>query len=235
MCSDMRCDSWLIKGTSSYGVFGNKIIFEHQSLRVPCISSPGNATQINNCGGWIRFQSSFYLLSTEKKSWEESIKDCRGKGAQLVVVNSHDEQKFIHGLKEAFWIGLHDQVTRGSWEWVDGTPLTKLYWMPRELPKKVLGERCAMTSFSSTKAEESWNYSNCRQQASVGMSDMLTRCVGDVRTERDVCLWSHPPRPGATGRPRENERCPLCCTPQGDDDGAIPQENPWGGMERERG
>ncbi|KAJ8003080.1 hypothetical protein DPEC_G00165660 [Dallia pectoralis] len=121
----------------------------------------GTRLQIYFKIGWFRFQSSLYLLSTVKKSWEESRKDCIGKGADLVVVNSLEEQKFIHGLKEAFWIGLHDQVTRGSWEWVDGTPLTKLYWGPGEPSNNGGVESCVERRLIFSKAEESWNDLSC--------------------------------------------------------------------------
>ncbi|KAL0961586.1 hypothetical protein UPYG_G00354810 [Umbra pygmaea] len=69
--------------------------------------------------GWKRFGSSWYFVSNEKKSWESSRQDCLSRGANLVTINSQEEQKFLHGLgrNSAMYIGLHDIITEGGWEW----------------------------------------------------------------------------------------------------------------------
>ncbi|XP_036810017.1 fibronectin isoform X2 [Oncorhynchus mykiss] len=85
--------------------------------------------------GWRRFGCSCYYLSTERKSWEESRQDCLERGADLVIINSEEEQTFINGFKSVsyVWIGLTDSVTEGTWKWVDGTPLTTpRYWWSGE-------------------------------------------------------------------------------------------------------
>ncbi|KAL1023628.1 hypothetical protein UPYG_G00043730 [Umbra pygmaea] len=65
--------------------------------------------------GWKRFGSSWYFVSNEKKSWESSRQDCLSRGANLVTINSQEEQKFLHGLgrNSAMYIGLHDIITEG--------------------------------------------------------------------------------------------------------------------------
>ncbi|XP_064859711.1 C-type lectin domain family 4 member M-like isoform X1 [Oncorhynchus nerka] len=74
--------------------------------------------------GWQKFNSSWYFLSTETKTWKESREDCLERGADLVIVNSDMEQQFLLGLNKGAWIGLTDSVTEGTWRWVDDTPLT---------------------------------------------------------------------------------------------------------------
>ncbi|XP_029605394.1 C-type lectin domain family 10 member A-like isoform X3 [Salmo trutta] len=73
---------------------------------------------------WQKFESSWYFLSTETKTWKESRKDCMERGADLVIINSDKEQEFLFNLNKGVWIGLTDSVTEGTLIWVDGTPLT---------------------------------------------------------------------------------------------------------------
>ncbi|KAF5897163.1 C-type lectin domain family 4 member E-like isoform X1, partial [Clarias magur] len=77
--------------------------------------------------GWRFCSSSIYYISTEIKSWNESRRYCRERGADLVIINSREEQEFIikqlGHIKEA-WIGLSKDVTEGKWKWLDGTELT---------------------------------------------------------------------------------------------------------------
>uniref|UniRef100_A0A8C7PDB9 C-type lectin domain-containing protein n=1 Tax=Oncorhynchus mykiss TaxID=8022 RepID=A0A8C7PDB9_ONCMY len=78
---------------------------------------------------WQKFESSWYFLSTETKTWKESRQDCLKRGADLVIINSDMEQEFLFKLKKRVWIGLTDSVSEGTWKWVDGTPLTNpRYW-----------------------------------------------------------------------------------------------------------
>ncbi|XP_068560735.1 CD209 antigen-like protein A [Cebidichthys violaceus] len=76
--------------------------------------------------GWKMFRCSCYLLSTRSDSWEKSRKDCRDKGADLVIIDSLEEQKFISSIvTHRTWIGLNDRDNEGTWKWIDGTPLTE--------------------------------------------------------------------------------------------------------------
>ncbi|XP_036811359.1 C-type lectin domain family 4 member M-like [Oncorhynchus mykiss] len=77
--------------------------------------------------GWQKFESSWYFLSTETKTWKESREDCLERGADLVIINS--DKEFLFNLNKGLWIGLTDSVTEATWRWVDGTPLTTpRYW-----------------------------------------------------------------------------------------------------------
>ncbi|XP_071264261.1 receptor-type tyrosine-protein phosphatase H-like isoform X5 [Salvelinus alpinus] len=102
--------------------------------------------------GWRKFGSSFYYLSTEKKTWEKSRQDCLERGADLVIINSEEEQTFINGFESVkwVWIGLTDSVTEGTWKWVDGTPLTTpRYWWRGE-PDGGTDQNCVEIYYTSS-------------------------------------------------------------------------------------
>ncbi|XP_071264034.1 CD209 antigen-like protein E [Salvelinus alpinus] len=111
--------------------------------------------------GWIYFDSKFYFLSTEKKTWEKSRQDCQGRGADLVIINSREEQTFVFNLHLRAWIGLTDSVTEGTWKWVDDTSLTTGYW-GSEQPDDYEGqEDCVEIYYGQDNPVKTWNDDKC--------------------------------------------------------------------------
>nr|XP_046183368.1 CD209 antigen-like protein A [Oncorhynchus gorbuscha] len=110
--------------------------------------------------GWRYFDSKFYFLSTEKKTWKQSRQDCLDRGADLVVINSREEQTFVFNLHLRAWIGLNDSVTEGIWKWVDGTPLTTGYWAA-EQPDDSGQEDCAEIYYGQDDPVKTWNDDKC--------------------------------------------------------------------------
>ncbi|XP_046700930.1 hepatic lectin-like isoform X4 [Silurus meridionalis] len=98
--------------------------------------------------GWRYFSSSIYYISTEKKSWSESRKDCQGRGADLVIINSSEEQDFVEVWRrnQGVWIGANDKDSEGTWKWVDGTTVINGFWNPGE-PNSNWDEDCAVSGF----------------------------------------------------------------------------------------
>ncbi|XP_061074414.1 CD209 antigen-like protein A [Conger conger] len=77
--------------------------------------------------GWEQFYSKCYYFSTERKSWKDSRRDCLRRGADLVIIESDEEQEFITNstFQRAFnWIRLSDWGTESTWLWV-GEPLLR--------------------------------------------------------------------------------------------------------------
>ena len=103
---------------------------------------------------WRKVNSRCYFLSTEEKTWEDSRRDCQSRGADLVVIDSeqeqvkdsqsvfgsdlwtildvevmfYDQQRALYQLDGTnylvFWIGLSDTTGTNQWTWVDGCALT---------------------------------------------------------------------------------------------------------------
>ncbi|XP_028984013.1 natural killer cells antigen CD94 [Betta splendens] len=86
---------------------------------------------------WIQFQSNCYLFSggtysSKWKTWEESQNECKTFTANLLVIDSQDEQEFISNHtrrycddKHGYWIGLRNT---GRWMWLNKWNLTVSYW-----------------------------------------------------------------------------------------------------------
>ncbi|KAL7405287.1 hypothetical protein ABVT39_026675 [Epinephelus coioides] len=113
--------------------------------------------------GWVYFYHSFYYISSINKSWQDSRDDCLQRGADLIIINSREEQEFARKFKGLRWIGLTDSETEGTWTWVDGTALNTSYWNAGE-PNSYQGidEDCGEIRLYDR--EYNWNDSPCKQQ-----------------------------------------------------------------------
>ncbi|XP_035256445.1 C-type lectin domain family 4 member G-like isoform X2 [Anguilla anguilla] len=118
------------------------------SLKGQCITCPGD---------WKQFSSKCYFFSTLRKSWEDSLQDCKLQGADLVIIKSQEEQEFInqHAKGGHHWIGLKDSEDR-TFEWVDGTLLQQAFWKAGS-PDENRRAHCVLTG----PGEELWVDTPC--------------------------------------------------------------------------
>ncbi|XP_052390595.1 CD209 antigen-like [Carassius gibelio] len=66
---------------------------------------------------------SWFFMSTEL-SWSASRQYCKNHGADLVIINTEEKQRFISSLvSERVWIGLSDTENEGTMKWVDNSAL----------------------------------------------------------------------------------------------------------------
>ncbi|KAI5628223.1 C-type lectin domain family 4 member F-like isoform X2, partial [Silurus asotus] len=113
---------------------------------------------------WISFSSSFYYVSNDNKSWEESRQNCRDKGTDLMIIKSREEQEFISkhiSSISGVWIGLSDRDKEGEWKWVDGSLLTIKFWNQGE-PNGKEKENCVEVYKTSNSIV--WNDQQCSEK-----------------------------------------------------------------------
>ncbi|CAB1326979.1 unnamed protein product, partial [Coregonus sp. 'balchen'] len=103
---------------------------------------------------WWKFGTSCYYVSSTRDSAGDGQQQCRAMGGELVVINSREEQIFIHGLKKNVWIGA--TKNNGIWEWVEDTAFKPTYWMEGE-PSN-LNDEVACIEISQTASDplKSW-------------------------------------------------------------------------------
>ncbi|XP_047440406.1 asialoglycoprotein receptor 1-like isoform X2 [Mugil cephalus] len=113
---------------------------------------------------WTKFDTSCYLVSSQKKNWTASREACMAEGADLLVIESFGEQIFVNGLLkkgENAWIGLTDSIEEGSWLWVDGTPLTTEYWQRGQPNDYHRNQDCGEYVQMSATDGGKWNDDGC--------------------------------------------------------------------------
>ncbi|XP_051898147.1 hepatic lectin-like [Pristis pectinata] len=95
---------------------------------------------------WTRFKRNCYTFSSSEKTWFEAQSSCESMNANLVVINSAEEQEFLtKKLKNYYyWIGLNDLTYEGDWRWLDGTNYSSslTFWQKGE-PNDKNNEDCA--------------------------------------------------------------------------------------------
>ncbi|CAL8332849.1 unnamed protein product [Lota lota] len=118
--------------------------------------------------GWLHFNNTFYFISSTTKSWKDSRDDCLQRNADLVVINSREEQEFIRRWHRESWIGLRFRGTEGNWEWVDGTNITLSYWEVGE-PNHLVGDEDCVEVWNNNWVDVSCYDANlwiCEKKAS---------------------------------------------------------------------
>jgi gliding motility-associated-like protein len=69
-----------------------------------------------------------YFKSTTALSWPDAKLAAEALGGHLATISSSTEDNLLLGLGSC-WIGLSDQTTEGTFEWVTGEPLSYTNWV----------------------------------------------------------------------------------------------------------
>ncbi|XP_048196827.1 CD209 antigen-like protein C [Perognathus longimembris pacificus] len=109
---------------------------------------------------WTSFQENCYFFSKSQRNWKNSIKACLDMEAQLVVIETEEEQSFLQQTSKnrgQTWMGLSDLNEEATWKWVNGLPLLHSfhkYWNKGE-PNNADEEDCAEFTGNG------WNDAKC--------------------------------------------------------------------------
>ncbi|XP_041666073.1 macrophage mannose receptor 1 [Cheilinus undulatus] len=128
----------------------------------PPTSGPGWNVK---CGSWMAdpFNDYCYLFNyLSMRTWAEARADCLNQGGDLLSITDPFEQAFVQGVIQlsptgiALWMGGHDSVTEGGWEWSDGSPFRYIRWNAGN-PDDYYGEDCLSILINNGY----WNDDNC--------------------------------------------------------------------------
>ncbi|XP_043094055.1 CD209 antigen-like protein C isoform X2 [Puntigrus tetrazona] len=108
-----------------------------------------------------------FFMPNEEKSWSESRQYCRDRGADLVIINTEEKQRFISSfIKERVWIGLSDTEQEGNMKWVDNTAMKQGFWLKGE-PNNQDGNEDCIELIPSHPVLNNWNDLPCSQKKKV--------------------------------------------------------------------
>uniref|UniRef100_A0A8C1DST9 Si:ch73-343l4.8 n=1 Tax=Cyprinus carpio carpio TaxID=630221 RepID=A0A8C1DST9_CYPCA len=110
-----------------------------------------------------------FFISTELMTWSDSRQYCRDRGADLVIINTEEKQRFISSLvSERVWIGLSDREQEGIMKWVDNSPLKQGFWLKGEPNNYGGNEDCIQLNYNREKPGwsplNSWNDVACSEK-----------------------------------------------------------------------
>ena len=78
----------------------------------------------------VRLGEHEYAVIETKVTWHVAKRICEDMGGHLAIINTPAEGglllEFCKSIPIETWIGATDEVGEGTWEWVDGSPVTTM-------------------------------------------------------------------------------------------------------------
>uniref|UniRef100_A0A3B5Q8R4 C-type lectin domain-containing protein n=1 Tax=Xiphophorus maculatus TaxID=8083 RepID=A0A3B5Q8R4_XIPMA len=121
--------------------------------------------------GWREYESKCYFFSTDTKTWTEANAYCIEQGSNLMSIQDIQERgsfsvslNLLSLIQQAptgisLWMGGHDSITEGGWEWTDGSPFRYIRWNAGN-PDDYFGEDCLSILIN----DGYWNDDNCQNK-----------------------------------------------------------------------
>ncbi|KAJ8026239.1 Contactin-associated protein 1 [Holothuria leucospilota] len=116
--------------------------------------------------GWTHKGNGCYRAVEESRNWFDALDYCRNLRGDADLVSILDSTEKISAFamsrrthtENAYWIGLHDLNSEGTWEWSDGSAYSYTAWTTGEPNNSNNNENCAVLTWSS---DGTWNDANC--------------------------------------------------------------------------
>ncbi|EDM01768.1 rCG30087 [Rattus norvegicus] len=91
------------------------------------LSKTGSPAKLKCPKDWLSHRDKCFHVSQTSITWKESLADCGGKGATLLLVQDQEELRFLRNLTKrissSFWIGLSYTLSDENWKWINGSTL----------------------------------------------------------------------------------------------------------------
>lgn len=101
-------------------------------------------------------------VSTESKSWRESLESCQGLDLDLLSLSGGRLQRQVcnklqQDSEQKVWIGMRRSSKTGDWYWLSGAPVQDTNWGGGE-PGRVEEGQCAAMSL---RTNCTWSDEDC--------------------------------------------------------------------------
>ena len=145
----------------------------------------------------LHFLSSYFFLSqknqqihdTPTTAWSTARAECKGRGADLAIIKSEEENEFIFDLlKKQYtakmigaWIGMKTNVTDKKVYWLDSTEVDGGYtaWVSEDLGELLEIENCGYIIVTEELRDLAgkWAVASCKLN---GSADLVILCEKSI-------------------------------------------------------